>query len=202
MRQRNVLDVSNLPTYGFDDESPMWWGTLGFVALEATGFALGIGSYLYLAVLSPAWPIGAPVPDLGPGTITLLVLVASIVPNHLLSRWSKKEELGKVQIGLIIMSIVGVLPLLIRIFEFPALHVSWDDNAYGSIVWLLLGLHTTHLLTDLGDTLVLTALMFTRHGANGKRFSDVSDNAFYWDFVVAAWVVLYLLIYWYPRLLK
>jgi cytochrome c oxidase subunit 3 len=199
MKEQNILDVSELPTYGFDDESPMWWGTLGFVALEATGFALVIGSYLYLAVLSPVWPIGAPAPDLGPGTIVLLLLIASLVPNHLLSRWAKRKELGKVQVGLIIMSIFGVLPLAVRFFEFPALHISWDDNAYGSVVWLLLGLHTTHLLTDLGDTLVLTALMFTRHGASGKRFSDVSDNAFYWDFVVAAWVVLYLVIYWYPR---
>jgi heme/copper-type cytochrome/quinol oxidase subunit 3 len=33
-----------------------------------------------------------------------------------------------------------------------ALNVSWDANAYGSVVWLLLGLHTTHLITDTIDT--------------------------------------------------
>ena len=53
------------------------------------------------------------------------------------------------------MSMLGIAPLIVRIFEFPALHVSWDSNAYGSIVWTLLGLHTTHILTDLVDTLVL-----------------------------------------------
>jgi cytochrome c oxidase subunit 3 len=41
------------------------------------------------------------------------------------------------------------------------MHIKWDGNAYGSITWLLLGLHTTHILTDLIDTLVLTCLMFT-----------------------------------------
>ena len=35
-------------------------------------------------------------------------------------------------------------------------HVRWDDNAYGSILWLILGLHTTHLITDFADTVVLT----------------------------------------------
>ena len=40
--------------------------------------------------------------------------------------------------------------------------------------------------------------MFTRH-AHGKRFSDVEDNAFYWYFVVATWVPMYVLIYWVPR---
>ena len=58
----------------------------------------------------------------------------------------------------------------IRFYEFTQLNVRWDQNAYGSVTWLLLGLHATHIITDLGDTLVLTALMFTRH-AHGKRFS-------------------------------
>jgi heme/copper-type cytochrome/quinol oxidase subunit 3 len=68
------------------------------------------------------------------------------------------------------------------------------------VVWFLLGLHTTHLLTDVADTIVLTALMFTRHGFNGRRFSDVTDNAFYWDFVILSWLPIYFLIYWVPRL--
>ena len=55
------------------------------------------------------------------------------------------------------------------------------------------------MATDAGDMLVLTALMFTRHG-QGKRFSDVSDNAFYWYFVVGAWVPIWLLLYVLPRL--
>jgi cytochrome c oxidase subunit III len=46
---------------------------------------------------------------------------------------------------------------------------------------------------------VLTTVMFTRHAKSGRRFSDVSDNAFYWYFVVATWLPLYVLIYWVPR---
>jgi heme/copper-type cytochrome/quinol oxidase subunit 3 len=66
-------------------------------------------------------------------------------------------------------------------------------------VWLLLGLHTTHIVTDVADTLVLTVLMFTKHG-EGRRFSDVEDNAFYWNFVVLSWLPIYALLYWGPRL--
>ena len=62
-----------------------------------------------------------------------------------------------------------------------------------------MGLHTAHLLTDLVDTAVLTALMFTRH-ARDRRFVDVSENAFYWYFVVLVWLPLYAVIYWVPRL--
>ena len=95
----------------------------------------------------------------------------------------------------------GVLPLIVRVFEFRALNVSWDTNAYGSIVWLLLGLHTLHIGTDAVDTLVLTALMFTKNGHMQRRFSDVNDNAVYWDFVVVSWLPIYFLLYWFPRLI-
>jgi heme/copper-type cytochrome/quinol oxidase subunit 3 len=98
------------------------------------------------------------------------------------------------------MSVLGVIALVIRAFEFPALRVSWDDNAYGSILWAILGLHTTHLLTDLIETAVLTALMFSRHANNARRYGDLEDNAMYWNFVVAAWVPIYVCIYWIPRL--
>jgi heme/copper-type cytochrome/quinol oxidase subunit 3 len=196
MRHRPVVDVSALPTYGYGAQSPIWWGTLGFVALEGTGFALTIGAYLYLAHLAPVWPIAPPQHDIWAATILTVVLLASVVPNLLLDRWARQEDLRKVRFGLVVMSLFGIAPLVVRIFEFQALTVLWDANAYGSVVWFLLGLHTTHLLTDAGDTVVLTVLMFTRHARSGKRFSDVSDNAFYWHFVVASWVPIYLLLYW------
>ncbi|HEY8611388.1 MAG TPA: cytochrome c oxidase subunit 3 [Roseomonas sp.] len=196
---RPVKDLSDLPTYGYGPKSPVWWGTLGFVAIEGAGFVLAIASYLYLAFANRVWPLGAPPPDLGPGTLVLLVLLASLLPNWWLDRAAHQENLHKVRWGLVAMTLLGLAPLIIRIWEFPALNILWDTNAYGSINWLLLGLHTVHLLTDWGDTLVLTVLMFTRHGY-GKRFSDVSDNCFYWYFVVASWVVLYLFIYFVPRM--
>lgn len=200
MKHRIIADVSHLPTYDFGSGSPMWWGTLSFMTLEGMGFVLAIGSYFYLAYLAPGWPIAAPPPNLWPGTIVLGLLLASVIPNHMASTWARNQDLPKVRLGMVIMSIAGILPLIVRGFEFPGLQLSWDENAYGSILWFLLGLHTVHLITDVGDTIVLTILMFTRHAHSGKRFSDVSDNAFYWDFVVFSWAVLYLVIYWFPRL--
>ena len=89
------------------------------------------------------------------------------------------------------MCAFGIAPLIVRWFEFATLNILWDANAYGSMLWMLLGLHTAHLLTDVGDTIVLAVLMFTRHGYSGRRFGDVQDNAFYWDFVVVTWLPIY-----------
>jgi heme/copper-type cytochrome/quinol oxidase subunit 3 len=200
MKQSVVLDLTKLPAHGLGTASLTWWGTLAFMLIEGTGFALSIVVYLYLMSLAPHWPLNAPPPDLLPGTTLTALLIASLVPNVLIARWAHQQNLAKVRIGLIVMSLLGVAPLIVRIFEFPAMHISWDQNAYGSIVWVMLGLHTTHIMTDLIDTVVLTCLMFSRHGDNPRRYGDVSDNAMYWNFVVATWLPMYICLYWVPRL--
>jgi cytochrome c oxidase subunit III len=200
MNERVAVDLSDLPAHGMRTASVTWWGTLSFMLIEATGFALGIAVYLYLMSIAATWPIDASRPNLLPGTVVTLILVASVVPNYLVSQWAEQQNIRKVQIGMIVMSVLGIVPLVVRAFEFPALNVSWDSNAYGSIVWTLLGLHTTHIITDLVDTLVLAALMVTRHGENPRRFGDVQDNVMYWNFVVVAWLPIYGCIYWMPRL--
>jgi cytochrome c oxidase subunit 3 len=200
VKEHVAIDLSRLPLHGMGRASVTWWGTMAFMLIEGTGFALVIAVYFYLMSLAATWPIDAPPPGLLPGTVVTLILAASVVPNYLISRWAERQDLRKVQIGLVVMSLFGIAPLIVRAFEFPALRVNWDSNAYGSVVWTLLGLHTTHIITDLVDTLVLTALMFTRHGKNLRRFGDVQDNAMYWNFVVAAWLPIYGCIYWIPRL--
>lgn len=195
-----VLDVSQLPAHGSGTASQTWWGTLAFMLIEGTGFAIAIAIYFYLMSLAPHWPLNAQPPDLWAGTILTAVLLASLVPNMMVARWARRHDLPKVRIGLLVMSVLGAAPLFLRVFEFPAMHIWWDDNAYGSIVWVLLGLHTTHILTDLVDTLVLACLMGTRKGDNARRYGDVSDNAMYWNFVVMTWLPIYLCLYWVPRL--
>jgi cytochrome c oxidase subunit I+III len=59
-------------------------------------------------------------------------------------------------------------------------------------------LHTIHLATDVVDTGVLTALMFTGP-VTKKRFIDVSENGLYWYFIVLWWIPIYLTVYFAPR---
>jgi heme/copper-type cytochrome/quinol oxidase subunit 3 len=196
---RSVIDVSGLPTYAFGSRVTPWWGTFSFCLLEGTGFALVIGGYLYLAVAKEAWAKDAAPLSSFWSAIFTAVLIVSALPNFLIRKAAMREDLRAVRLLLIVMSAIGLLLIGLRIMEFSALPVRWSDNAYGSFVWLLLGLHGVHVLTDVADTLVLAVLMFTRHG-RGKRFSDAEDNAFYWYFVVFSWLPLYAVLYWVPRL--
>lgn len=193
-----ALDVRGLPTVVFGHRSLMWWGTLGMMAIEGTVFALTIMAYFYLRSHQSTWPITSLPPDLVWGTTNLVVMLASFVPAHLAKKAAEALKLRQVQAWLVVSTLFGIAFCIIRAFEFASLNVRWDSNAYGSVVWLLLGLHTTHIVTDLLDTIVLTVLFFTGP-LDGKRYADVSENSFYWYFVVASWIPIYLVIYWGAR---
>ena len=99
------------------------------------------------------------------------------------------------------MIAIGFALLVLRGFEFTTLNERWDTNAYGSILWAILVIHTIHLATDLYDSLPLAAILFFKR-VDGRKFSDVEDNAAYWYFVAVSWLVLYVLIYWTPRIVS
>ena len=197
---RFTRDLSELPTHAFGTRSLTWWGVVGFMLIEGTGFALAIAAYFFLMSQEQLWPPSALPPKLLWGTLALAVMLLSQIPNIWVKKAAEEERLRETRIGLVIMSIAVIPLLVLRGFEFANLNIGWDRNAYGSILWALLLLHTTHLLTDWGDTLVLTALMFTQHGSEGRRFVDVSENGLYWHFVVLSWIPLYVVIYWLPRM--
>jgi heme/copper-type cytochrome/quinol oxidase subunit 3 len=192
------LDVRDLPSVVYSHRSLMWWGTLGLMAIEGTAFALAVMAYFYLRSHSLVWPMFALPPDLLWGTLNTVVMLVSFIPAHLARKAGAAEDLHKVRLWLLVSTVFGLLFVGLRVLEFGSLNVRWDSSAYGSVVWLLMGLHTTHIVTDLVDTIVLTTLFFTGP-LDGKRFSDVCDNSFYWYFVVAAWLPMYFTVYWGAR---
>jgi cytochrome c oxidase subunit III len=193
-----VLDVSKLPTVQFSTKSLTWCGIIGMMAIEGMFFVLTIASYFYLHSRSIEWPPHEDPPMLFWGTLNLVVFLVSVLPTEWYRRRARRGDRRSVQIGLVIVSLFGILNLVIRYFELRHLNCDWSLDAYGSAVWLLMGLHVTHLLTDLVDTIVLAVLFFTPL-VEGKRFMDASENADYWYFVVVSWVPIYLVIYWAPR---
>lgn len=196
-------DISGLPTHAFSYRSLTWWGIIGFMLIEGTAFALAVAAYFFLMAQEQEW---APRPWLPPGLIAgtafTIVLLLSEIPNSMIKKAAVSYDVAGVRRLLPVMVAIGVLLFVLRGFEFNALHVMWYDNAYGSIIWALLLLHTTHVATDWGDTVVLWGLMRTKHGEEPRRLVDTDENALYWRFVWLSWLPIYALIYWVPRLFR
>jgi cytochrome c oxidase subunit III len=193
-----LLEIGHLPTFAFGHRSLMWWGTVGLMAIEGTAFALAVMTYFYLRSHASVWPMSLLPPDLIWGNLNTLIMVASIVPNYFAKRAAERLDLPAVRFWMVLCMLFALAFLGVRVLEFGALNTHWDSDAYGSIVWMLMGLHTTHLVTDAYDSLVLTVLMHTGP-VEGKRFVDVSENAAYWYFVVLSWLPIYAVVYWGAR---
>ena len=198
MTSRTIGNLSRLPTSGFRAHDLWFWAALGFMTIEGTGFALACASYLYLMGTAQSWPLNSAPPDLLWGSLLTVLLLASLVPNLLMSRAARGRNEAKTQLWAVVVFALNAAALGLRAVEFSHLNTRWDHDAYGSIVWALILLHTTHLLTDFVDTAFVTLFLFT-HPVDDERFSDVDDDAVYWAFVVFTWLPIYLLIYWAPR---
>ena len=198
MRTRRVIDVSLLPDHAFGPNGLIWWGTAGFMIIEGSMFVIAIVSYFYLRLKVPEWPPSLPNPGIRYGTINLLLVLASCVPNQLSKRAAERYDLRSARRWLTVLLVICVVNVVLRAFEYTQLNSRWDDNAYASITWLLLSLHTVHVATDVVDSGVLTALLFLGP-VTEKRMVDVSENALYWYFIVAWWIPIYFVIYFAPR---
>ena len=198
MNERMVLDVAPLPKFAFGHKGLIWWGTVGFMVIEGSMFVMVIIVYFYLRLKVANWPPSLPNPNVGLATANLAIVLASCLPNALAKRAAEAFDLRKTRFWLVVLTLIGVVTLVIRAFEYTQLNCRWDDNAYGSIVWVLISLHTIHVATDVVDSAVLAALLFTGP-VTEKRFVDASENSLYWYFIVAWWIPIYLTIFWMPR---
>jgi cytochrome c oxidase subunit III len=194
-------DLSDLPTHKFGPSSLTWWGIIGFMLIEGGFFALAFAAYFFLMGHEQGWPPeGRQAPDLLAGTLFTIVMLLSEIPNTMIKKAARAQDTAAIRRLMPVMIAIGAVLLVIRGFEFNSLNCRWTDNAYGSIIWALLLLHASHLLTDWIDTIVLAALMRTVLGYEGRRFVDVDENSLYWRYVWLLWIPIYVMIYWVPRL--
>jgi len=200
MSEHPALDLSPLPTFAFGNRSILWWATMGLIAIEGTAFAILCAAYFYLKWRATNWPPGVAPPDLLWGTPNTALLLASAVPNQLTKSAAERLDLPKVRLWITVCLVMSIGFFVLRVLEFQSLNCWWDTNAYGSIVWTLLGMHAVHIITDFLDTATLAAIAFVGP-VDGSRFVDFAENALYWYFVVFAWLPIYGILYLAPRLL-
>ena len=196
---RRTLDVSGLPEVVFGAKDINWWGTLGFMVIEGTTLAVVSAVYLYLRQNFAAWPPEhVALPDVVVPTVTTILLLVQMVPMWLAGKAARRRDFGATGRWLLAATLLGLVTLVARGFEFDALNVRWDRNAYGSAAWGVLGFHSTLLLVDVAETGVMAALFLVGR-AEEKHLSDASDAAFYQYFLSLVYVPLWVLLFLSPR---
>jgi cytochrome c oxidase subunit 3 len=205
--QRRALDVSGLPAVAFDTRAPIWWGNALLLMIETAMF--GILVALYFNVIQNTSPFPPPrvdrmpvlydsSPDLTLPVVGLIVLLVSLVPAIWLDVSARRRNAAAMTTGLILTLAFNIAAFVIRYYEFDSLHFKWNDNAYGSILWILLGVHLFHIIVMGCEDTLLLAWALVR-GVDDKHALDLTVTAVYWYWIVAIWVLLFPMIYILPR---
>lgn len=206
---RPTIDVRHLPGVEFDTRSTLWWGNLLGLFIETAMFGILIAIYVTVAMNTDPFPpirsdrlpvLREAVPDLTLPVIGLVLLLASLIPGIWLDRSARKRDVRSIKIGLLVTLTFNIAIFFVRYFEFDSLHFKWNDNAYGSITWMLLGMHLLHIIALGIEDIYLIIWTFTK-GVDDKHSLDLTVTAVYWYWIVGMWVLLFPIIYLTPRLI-
>lgn len=205
---RPAFDISDLPKHGFDTRSLIWWGNLLLLMIETTMFGILVASYFYISQnfnLFPPPRNETPIlydtnPTLLIPTINLILILLSCVPMYMTDRAARSGNRGRTQTGLLICIVLGLAAMALRWFEFSSLRFRWYENAYGSIIWFLLGMHYLHLLVLFFEVVFLALWVFFRPFDEKHRI-DITVTAVYWYWVAGIWIPLYAILYFGPRII-
>lgn len=177
-----------------------WWGMLLLLATELTLFGSLIASYFYLRFQVSTWPpAGIDAPSVTLPLVLTGALVLSTVPvfgSVRAARAGRRWAAWKlIALALVIQG--AYLGLQIHLFVNDVNSFSPGATAYGSIYFVLLGVHHAHVAVGLLlEAWLLGVLAF---GLTNYRLIAIRVIAIYWYFV-AAMGVLVVLTQLYPSL--
>ncbi len=175
---------------GFQRPSLLGVGTIIWLGSELMFFSGLFAAYFTIRANAPVWPpAGIHVDVLQSGMFTLVLLMSSVTVQKALY----EEEKGRrtsARWWLFLTILMGALFLSNQFVEWRTVDFSPSTNAYGSLFFVMSGLHGLHVSIGLVAMAGVLGRMIGPRGDPGEKnvFQAVS---YYWHFVDIVWIGLY-----------
>lgn len=140
--------------------------------------------------IRPEDPWGSPLIN----TFVLLISgVFAVVGHQLFLAGHRRAAVGAFAITIVL----GGAFLVLQALEFASAPFSYADGSFASLFFLAVGFHGLHVL--IGATLLsLTLFRITRGFFAPRHHFGLEASVWYWHFVDGVWLVLFIVIYWWP----
>ena len=194
-----VFEPGDLPVGSLRYNATGWWGMICLIATEASLFAYLLFSYYYFAVQhgkswlpdpNPSWALA------GPDT---LVLILSSVAVWWGEEGIKKGQHARHLAGTAMAIALGVIFLIVQIFEWKSKTFTPQSGSYGSLFFTITGFHMAHVVV--GVLVLCVVFAWSVAGFfNPRRYLPVTIASTYWHFVEVVWLAVFFTFYISPHL--
>jgi cytochrome c oxidase subunit 3/cytochrome o ubiquinol oxidase subunit 3 len=174
------------------------WGMACFLFSEVAFFGTLIVTYVAFMGRDVVGPTPAQALTLPIVLISTLCLLSSSVVIHAAERALEREEPRMFALFLAGTIALGIAFLVLTAFEWHDLiyvqNLTIGRNLFGTTYFTLVGFHAFHVTVGVIVMLIVLALALARE-INSKHRLGVRLVAWYWHFVDAVWVVVFLVVY-------
>lgn len=170
------------------------FGVIVFLASDVMLFAAFFAAYFLLRATNTPWPPD----DVELATVRTGVFTAVLVASSFTligsDRAAERLDAPGQRRWLLLTIALGAAFLANQIAEYATLPFTADDHPYGSIYWLLTGLHSAHVAAGL----VAMAMLFVRSARSPSPAAIASWTggiSLFWHLVDVVWVFLFATIW-------
>jgi cytochrome c oxidase subunit 3 len=171
------------------------FGVIVFLASDVMLFAPFFAAYFLLRSTSEPWPPPGVELDVPRAALATATLVASSFT--LIASERAEERAGgrpAMRRWLLVTMLLGALFLANQILEYANLGFGADSHPYGSVYWLLTGLHGMHVTAGLA-AMGLLFVRSVRSRSPAALETWTTGVSLFWHLVDVIWVFVFLTIW-------
>jgi heme/copper-type cytochrome/quinol oxidase subunit 3 len=127
-------------------------------------------------------------------TVILLTSGATLTLSH---HCLKREDFKMSAYTLCLTLFLGLYFFFLQVVEYSVSGFSINDGVYGSIFYLLTGFHGFHVVIGITILSVCLVRLLNVHFSANNHFA-FEAGIWYWHFVDVVWIILYLMVYFWP----
>lgn len=171
-------------------------GVLGLILTESAFFSIFVAAYVFYIGKSLSGPL--PQDVLEPPILNSICLLSSSVTIVFAVRALRASRVQTFAVWWLVTVLLGFEFIVGTGMEWHALiyrhGLTIHTNLFGTTYYSLVGLHATHVIVGL--ILMTLVWIFTALGYMTERHAERTEIlSWYWHFVDAVWVVVFLTVY-------
>jgi cytochrome c oxidase subunit III len=174
------------------------WGMASFLLSEVAFFCTLIATYVAFVGKDTVGPTPAQALSLPLVILTTICLLSSSVVIHFAERSLKRGQQRTFSLLLAGTALLGIVFLVGTAVEWRSLitdhHLTVGRNLFGTTYYTLVGFHGLHVTVGVVAMLIFLGISMRQQLTEQLR-TGVELVGWYWHFVDAVWIVVFLVVY-------